>query len=582
VTETKIECLLLTWHGTLLCASDSGGLYQKPLTDRECLAPACRLTVATALDRDAAALEPLPDQAPPYESATLGEGVATRAGDGRGFYFSRGARFLCAPETAADDVGWNRELAGPWERFLPVPVELLIKLLDLRTRDWIDRSNGRRIAGRAITFRRNFMFSMGAIDSDLSRSFPSFQSASREMARDDSSSLFLLGFGGQAAEFVSTREPAPPSEEPLWLRAEHQQTAGTAALSLDAPELKAPEVLYYPPTFAHRDDRKFFLTRSWNRRPRLGYTTSRVTVRQAHDCHLMLYRTLEGVVFDADGVRRGYGFLVAGEHLPKALQKEGDRYFIDRQSIDEAPLLAGDYLVFYNGNLHNYYHWLVEAILSLYMLCKIPHEGSAIVLPAALAKISSLQFFESLNLLGFGELKQTLCAAPLVRLERARWIATLNDPLEDFPEPVLLEFQSFAAASVPRGAGNLRLYVERERLRTVENAAEVREFLERAGFVTIRLEGMPFAEQVRLFADAEFVVGPHGAGLANLLFTPPSARVIEFMPAAQMRPFFWLISSKLGHEYGMLRCDTDNGKFNGKLRVDVQKLARMLSLLEKA
>jgi capsular polysaccharide biosynthesis protein len=119
-------------------------------------------------------------------------------------------------------------------------------------------------------------------------------------------------------------------------------------------------------------------------------------------------------------------------------------------------------------------------------------------------------------------------------------------------------------------------------LRQVENAAEVRDFLERAGFITVRLESLSLLEQVRLFASAEFVVGPHGAGLANLLFTPPSARVIELTPNTEMRPFFWMISSKLGHEYAMLPCETDIPSFNGKLRVDIKKLATLLALLEKA
>jgi hypothetical protein len=43
-----------------------------------------------------------------------------------------------------------------------------------------------------------------------------------------------------------------------------------------------------------------------------------------------------------------------------------------------------------------------------------------------------------------------------------------------------------------------------------------------------------------------------------------------------------MISSKLGHEYAMLPCDTDIPSFNGKLRVDITKLARLVALLEKA
>src|ERR1700722_10425621 len=207
-------------------------------------------------------------------------------------------------------------------------------------------------------------------------------------------------------------------------------------------------------------------------------------------------------------------------------------------------------------------------MLSLYMLCKMREGNPRIVLPAALGQAADLPYIESLKLFGFGDIDLTFSAAPIIRLERATWIASAHDLLEDLPEHILMEFQSLVAGSVAPTGGQKRLYIEREGTRQVENATEVRNFLEHAGFVTIRLEGVPLLEQVRLFASAEFVVGAHGAGLSNLLFTPPSARVIEFMPAAQMRPFFWLISSKIGHEYGMLRCETNTGGFNDMLRVD--------------
>jgi capsular polysaccharide biosynthesis protein len=127
-----------------------------------------------------------------------------------------------------------------------------------------------------------------------------------------------------------------------------------------------------------------------------------------------------------------------------------------------------------------------------------------------------------------------------------------------------------------------RVYVEREAFRKVHNALEVRRFFEQRGFVTVRLDGMPIIEQARVFASAEFVAGPHGAGLSNLIFTPPHARVIEFIPNSEMRSFFWLISSKLGHEYAMLPCPTDGGGFNGDMQVDLKKLDRLFAFLEHA
>ncbi len=100
--------------------------------------------------------------------------------------------------------------------------------------------------------------------------------------------------------------------------------------------------------------------------------------------------------------------------------------------------------------------------------------------------------------------------------------------------------------------------------------------------MTVRLEDLPLLEQARLFANAEFIVATHGAGLSNLIFAPPSARIIELTPDSEMRPFFWFLSQKLGQEYGMLPCPSEGGQFNGNLQVDVKKLMRLFNMLENA
>jgi capsular polysaccharide biosynthesis protein len=592
VTRNKIECLLLTWHGTLICSTtDSAALCHKPLTERDSLTSACRLTVQTGLDLKFVRLLPLPDSDLPYESRTLGDGNAQKAPNGRGFTFLREAHYLCAPQRESK-VTWDRKHAETWESFLPVPLELLIRLFDLSTRDWVDLANGDRIPGSAIAFKRDFKFSVGQLDIDLTRTYPTFFFPLGTSPHDKSAdSVFVVGHGESVAAFASADKQAATGQARLWLRNAENAADDAAGPKHNSeptveitypPELKSAEFLLYPPAFAHRDDRTFFLTKAWNGRQRFGYSTGKLSVRRARNCYLMLSRGLEGVVFDTFGVRRGYGYVTVCENLPKGFIKEGDRYFLDRQAIDQVPVLSGEHLIFYNGNLQNYYHWMVEALVALYMLRKVRPSNSKIVLPADLGGGSNLPYIESLKLLGFGDIDLSFSAAPIVQLEHATWTMSSGDPVEELPQHILLEFQSFVASTLAPGAAHTRVYVERERLRAVENAAEVREFLERAGFITVRLESLPMLEQVRLFASAEFVVAPHGAGLANLLFTPPSARVIEFTPNIQMRPFFWLISSRLGHEYAMLPCETDIPSFNGKLRVDMKKLAALLALLEKA
>jgi hypothetical protein len=68
--------------------------------------------------------------------------------------------------------------------------------------------------------------------------------------------------------------------------------------------------------------------------------------------------------------------------------------------------------------------------------------------------------------------------------------------------------------------------------RSVPNHAEiVEELTRRLGFVlSLKLEGLPLAEQMALFASADLVVAQHGAALSNLLWSRPGTAVVEIMP----------------------------------------------------
>jgi capsular polysaccharide biosynthesis protein len=81
--------------------------------------------------------------------------------------------------------------------------------------------------------------------------------------------------------------------------------------------------------------------------------------------------------------------------------------------------------------------------------------------------------------------------------------------------------------------------------------SRVTAILEAAGFTTVHLERLPWTEQVRLLSSAEYVVGLHGAGLSNLLFSQAKA-VLEFHHPMEARPYFALIARELGIRYHFL------------------------------
>lgn len=101
-----------------------------------------------------------------------------------------------------------------------------------------------------------------------------------------------------------------------------------------------------------------------------------------------------------------------------------------------------------------------------------------------------------------------------------------------------------------------RIYLSRAKIgnRRVANESELVPILKSFKFELQDTEGMPLADQVKMFSSAECVVSIHGAGLANLLFAPPKTRVIEFMSPhpAYTNTCYYSLCSAIGHRYAVI------------------------------
>ena len=64
--------------------------------------------------------------------------------------------------------------------------------------------------------------------------------------------------------------------------------------------------------------------------------------------------------------------------------------------------------------------------------------------------------------------------------------------------------------------------------RLLVNEDEVKSYLEKKDFTSVKLNDLDFLEQVHLFNNADCIVGLHGAGFANLAFCKKNTKVIEF------------------------------------------------------
>jgi len=101
-----------------------------------------------------------------------------------------------------------------------------------------------------------------------------------------------------------------------------------------------------------------------------------------------------------------------------------------------------------------------------------------------------------------------------------------------------------------------RLYISRRKAshRRVRNEEALMRRLRSLGFRRYDLEDLPPQKQILLFQEADLVVAPHGAGLANLLFATGAA-VVELQASRNVSPHFYLLSKRLNHDYRYITHD---------------------------
>ena len=80
--------------------------------------------------------------------------------------------------------------------------------------------------------------------------------------------------------------------------------------------------------------------------------------------------------------------------------------------------------------------------------------------------------------------------------------------------------------------GAEEIYVARtdSQNRIAENEAELMEMLQRQGVSIVVPGSLTVSEQIATFRAARLVIGPHGAGMSNIVFCQPGSFVYEMLP----------------------------------------------------
>ena len=199
-----------------------------------------------------------------------------------------------------------------------------------------------------------------------------------------------------------------------------------------------------------------------------------------------------------------------------------------------APSLPGPAIIGSNGPSYNYFHWMTQGLpaLDIALRREGQHRNACLVLP----KLTQWQE-DALRLLGHGDV-------PRVTVE-------LTGQQYSFAEveysDILAGSTAFSrSATVTDVFRRLRDAVEtpvkRDRLlyvartdtahRKMRNEPALIQGLRTRGFEIIEAGRMTLEEQITTFKGASVIVGPHGAGLTNVVFCLPGTILYEIVPAA--------------------------------------------------
>lgn len=215
----------------------------------------------------------------------------------------------------------------------------------------------------------------------------------------------------------------------------------------------------------------------------------------------------------------------------------------------------------------NYYHWIVDYLPKLLFL-----QSRGIDLPELYIVGAERAFQrESLQLAGVD-------AAVRIREDEGVLFKSLWT-ISPLPASGLREaYARLASDHRPAGEPGRCIYVTRRQApsRRVLNEDALLDALAPFGVEPVELEGASLADQIRMFAESRLIVGPHGAGLANMVFCPPSASVVELgleeRIALDIGEVFWGLASGLGLDYSLVlahRVASGHPPADGDLVVDI-------------
>lgn len=236
-----------------------------------------------------------------------------------------------------------------------------------------------------------------------------------------------------------------------------------------------------------------------------------------------------------------------------------------KQTIDTAALLYNQWT--------GYFHWMLEHLMKIKFIeqykAKKRTEIKLIIPPDP-----SPYMIESLNNLGYSEDDYIIWNGVDTTIE--------NFIVPSYPEPKINNIEWLRGRMIKskdHGESPDSIYISRQRAnhRRVDNYKQVEELLDKFNIQPICCEELSLQTQINIFNNADLVLGPHGAGLTNMIWGD-NLSVIEIFNDV-LQPPYYVIAEIMGHDYTAIPSSevaNSGQKRNYDMNVDIGKLEKQL------
>ena len=233
----------------------------------------------------------------------------------------------------------------------------------------------------------------------------------------------------------------------------------------------------------------------------------------------------------------------------------------------------------------NYYHSLVDIIPSIYGYSMLGLDCDLVVSH----ELSPIEKY-FIDQLGINREKIIDTRVQNIEIEKAivPHASTFRQTFFSYCRNVAQRIKSDATSIIgcsEESNNNRFLYISRSRScnRPMINEKEVERLLASIGFRIVHMEDIDLVSQIKIANEANFIVGAHGAGLANLVFSSSECRILELIPRKYLTPLFCQLASDCGVEYDVLIGDMIGehigNQVDFKWSIDIEKLENAIGKL---